>query len=172
MRKISIIIALSLVVMLFAQPAFAAVDFSSLDIDVPQEFIDMIDRADIDKLAERVKEELEVVKNMSDEELYEYTKEFCEKYNVELNDDQIRSVSEYLRKATDFDLDKIKSEIESIKSKISTMGKVINFFKSVGEKASEFFSAVANVIKNAAESIKNFFCNSLTYILIPVFLAE
>ena len=45
-----------------------------------------------------IKEKLDYAKGLSDEELYEYVSEFCEDYDVELTDEQMVKVSQYIKK--------------------------------------------------------------------------
>ena len=146
-------LALSAVVLAsLAMTASASFSIKDLNITIPEELKEIIDGTKTDELAATVRSKLDEVKNMTDEEIYEMTKEFCTKYRVELNDDQIRKVSEYVKKATNFSLQDIKDEIESIKTKASAFGQFIEKLKNTGEKLLGYiasaYSAIQNLIKN------------------------
>ncbi len=153
-------LALSAVVLVsFAMTASASSSIKDLNITIPDELKEIIDGTKTDELAETVRSKLDEIKNMSDEEIYEMTKEFCTKYRVELNDDQIRKVSEYVKKATNFSLQDIKDEIESIKTKASAFKQFMEKLKNAGEKLLSYIASAYAAIQNL---IKNLFTSYLT----------
>ena len=157
MKKL-LAMALSAVIMVsLFMTASASFSIKDLDITIPDELKELIDGTKTDELAETVRTKLDEVKNMSDEEIYEMTREFCTKYRVELNDDQVRKVSEYAKKATNFSLQDIKDEIESLKTKASAFKQFMEKLKNAGEKLLGYFasaySAIQNLIKNLFSAV-------------------
>ena len=146
---------LLVIITLMAVPvcASASFSFSDLKIELPEELKKIVDEMSTDELAQTIKDKLETFKGMSDEEIYDFTKDFCERYRVELNDDQIRKVAEYIKKATDFSLEDIKDDIDSVKTKASAVSRFFQTLKDAAGKIGEFFSNVGAAIKGFFQKI-------------------
>ena len=85
-------------VILLCLPITAYADFSipGLDIAIPEKLQEIIDSYDTSELTAAVKEKLDDVKLMSDDELFLYIKDFCVKYSVELDEEQMHKLAEYV----------------------------------------------------------------------------
>ena len=149
MKKIIIAAFVFLIILSMSAPAFAAGSIKELNIKIPDELMNLINKANIDELSASVKSYLDTVRNMTDDELYTSLRTFCDKYRVELSDTQLESLAKYIKKAVDFNTDDIKNEIESVRKKVSTLTKILDFLKSIVtsivEAITKLFDAVGKI---------------------------
>ena len=152
--KKSITLALASVILLcLSITAYADFSIPDLDIAIPEKLQEIIDSYDTSELTAAVKEKLDDVKLMSDDELFLYIKDFCVKYSVELDEEQMHKLAEYIKGASSLSTDEIREKIDSVKSASGFFDKAVGFFKDIGSKIGRFFSSLSDIGRNIADEL-------------------
>ncbi len=161
MKKIlSVALVFALLLCISGTALGASEDGSTISIDdiqvnISDKLKDAVEDLDTDELSQMIKEKLDYAKGLSDEELYEYVSEFCEDYDVELTDEQMVKVSQYIKNASDTDLQDITEKIEGVKKTVGVLEKIFSALKSVAITIKDIAVVLYNGAKTLIDSIIN-----------------